>query len=154
MLAEGGRGMLFRESMRGEEFLAFITPMPFIPPIRFMPIEREPGLPAFGGRGTEREPMAPAIGLELDLELLKPGLELLNAGPRFTFAIPGRCVAPIRPGLETFELNPPRAALLKPPRVAAARLTTGREKARDGGIAALVPLEPIMLARVGETPSE
>ena len=155
MPAEGGRGTVFRELICGEEFLPFIPPMPFIPPIRFMPIEREPKFPALGGRGTERAPIAPVIGLELGLELLNPGLELLNAGPRFALAIPGRCVAPTLPGLETFELKPPRAAELKPPRfVVAARLTTGRENARDGGTAALVPLEPIMLARVGETPSE
>lgn len=109
---------------------------------------RDPKFPAFGGRGTDRAVM-------VGLELLNPGRELLNAGPRFTDPIEGRGVADIRPCRATFELKPPRAALLNPPRFAiAARLTTGRENARDGGTAALVPLEPIMLARVGETPSE
>lgn len=119
--------------------------MPFVAPML-----REPKFPAFGGRGTERGPNAPAIGLEF----VSPGRELLNAGPRFAFPIAGRCILLIWPGLAIFELKP-RPAELKLPRFAvAARLTTGRENARDGGTAALVPLEPMMLARVGVTPSE
>jgi hypothetical protein len=167
MLTEGGRGTLFRVPICGDEYRPFIPPFreficgdEYRPPATPLvaPMLRDPKFPAFGGRGTERAPIEPFIVLELlnpGLELLNPGLELLNAGPRFVLPIAGRCILLIWPGLATLELKPPRPAELKPPRFAiAARLTTGREKARDGGTAALTPLEPMMLARVGMTPSE
>ena len=43
------------------------------------PIVRGPMFPAFGGRGTERAPIAPAAGREL-----------LNTGPRPALPIVGR----------------------------------------------------------------
>jgi hypothetical protein len=137
MLADGGRGTLLLELICGDEYRPFIPPALFMPPLFIPSMLRGPRLPAFGGRGTERAPIA-----------LVAGRELLNAAPRLVLLI-----AP--PGRATFELNPLRAEELNDPRFGVdMRLTTGLENACAGGTAALAPVEPIMLALVGPTPSE
>src|ERR1700675_1263252 len=109
---------------------------------------RLPKFPAVvGGRGTDREPVVPFCGPR----------ELLNPGPRFAAPSVGRCVPPACPGLDRLLAFAPRAPELNEPRLPADeadRLTTGRANARCGGTAALAPLEPSMLARVGATTGE
>ncbi len=124
---------------------------PFCIPDRipFMP-------PALGGRGTERDQVDDG-----------PRMLLLGEAPRLGIFI-GRCTPAlpmdrpllfIAPGRVP---NPPRAPTfalaLAFPRMAEGveiRLTTGREKLRGGGAAAIRPaFGPSMLVRVGRTFSE
>jgi hypothetical protein len=96
--------------------------------------------PALGGRGTEREVIAPDRATR---ELFTPERELLN-DPRFADpAFSGRATAAEREP----EPNDPRFGEF-------IRLTTGRENAREAGAATLAPLEADILARVELTPSE
>jgi hypothetical protein len=140
MFAVGGRGTLLREVSCGAEGDLELIDLEFMDP-SFMP--RLPKLPLpLWGRGEERESMAPFCG---------PRTLFRTSEPRLPADDIGRCSPP---GLTMLlarapELNAPRL-----PADEADRLTTGRANARCGGTAALPPLEPSMLARVGATPGE
>lgn len=92
-----------------------------------------------------------------------PALRLLALELRFPKlpAFGGRGTLRVADGPRELLFKPERGGLLAVPRVeelndprlgAAIRPTTGRENARAGGTAALVPVEPAMLALVGATP--